>query len=399
MTENHQDGVASPKRVQGAPSADLQREIVTLDTNKLIERFATERGMNNFARLLGIIYGLLVIPLILFLPQVAAGISSILHLRLLSMQPVPNWFPLRILAFFLLSGACFLLLICPIYWYQQFLVPRHRDHLAVTGISCLQSLVKTFLLLAQTVLWRYWTVFIFLEIVFLLKAIQPQWWWIWAWFIYMLFSLFAASYGILLAFSPGSHMSPLDHQSDLFKRLTALTARLHVSIRAILVIQVSDRIRQANAYALGWGRRRMVVLTDTLIQNLPPEEVEVVMAHELGHLVHYHFWKRLLIKSLGMLGLLLALYALPLADVILFLIVVGTGFLYLYRTASRRMEFQADEFALLVTGDALVFKNAKTRLTNLNMNDVGRSPFGTHPSLAERLWHADEFALQRDNPS
>ncbi|MDQ6661560.1 MAG: M48 family metalloprotease, partial [Chloroflexota bacterium] len=170
---------------------------------------------------------------------------------------------------------------------------------------------------------------------------------------------------------------------------------------------------------MGLGNTRRIVLGDTMLDRYTPDEIEVVLAHELGHQVHRDIWKLLISQSVVTLG---GLYLLNLAlhwavdtwhrytgladPATLPLILVLTALFGLIvmpirNGYSRRIEYQADEYALQATNMIWPFKSAMTRLANQNLADIEPSPliellFHDHPSIGRRLKHAEKFAAQSD---
>jgi len=157
------------------------------------------------------------------------------------------------------------------------------------------------------------------------------------------------------------------------------------------------------------------VVGDTMIDRYTPDEIEVVLAHELGHHVHHDIWKLIISQSvLTLAGLYLVNVALhwavdaqnfylSLADpaTIPFLLVLTALFglivMPVGNSLSRAIEYQADEYALQSTRMVEPFKSAMTRLANQNLADIEPSPiieilFHDHPSIGKRLRHADAFA-------
>ena len=155
-----------------------------------------------------------------------------------------------------------------------------------------------------------------------------------------------------------------------------------------------------------------------MIQRFPLDDIEVILAHELAHLVHHDIWTRLVLRGIFLLGVfaLLHLYftslgvlltnaissvamamlwaCSPLVGLILLL-----AFARLVVRYRRSQEDRADEFALQATGKVQAFKNAMTRLTNAGLlvataTQSARHP-ASHPTLRKRLQHADEFAARK----
>src|SRR5581483_9315375 len=193
----------------------------------------------------------------------------------------------------------------------------------------------------------------------------------------------------------------------------ALAKRANTRVRGVYTFDMSRKTTAANAALMGLGNTRRIVLGDTMLDRYTNEEIEVVLAHELGHHVHHDIWKLIISQSLVTLaGLYLAnvvfhrvvethLYAgfadaatipLLLALMALFSFIVmplNNGF-------SRYVEYQADEYALQSTRMIEPFKSAMTRLANQNLSDIAPSPiieflFYDHPSTGKRLKHADDY--------
>lgn len=179
----------------------------------------------------------------------------------------------------------------------------------------------------------------------------------------------------------------------------------------------SPKPLRPNGYAAGWGKTRTILVTDGLLKRCTPAEIRCVLAHEVGHHMHHDGEKRLalglclLVAEFVSYNLLVHwMLALvreaaagyhPQAALTLWLILmlgVLTSFsaLLIRRFYSRHTEYQADEFALQITGDVPAFKSAKIRMMNLGKSSLDVSPLHlleqTHPSFRQRLAHADKFA-------
>jgi STE24 endopeptidase len=173
------------------------------------------------------------------------------------------------------------------------------------------------------------------------------------------------------------------------------------------VADQSRKSRTANAALVGLGRTRRILLFDTLIRAFSPDEVESVLAHELGHHLHRDIWRGLGFQGALTLvtfwvadGLLKGgsewlgldgpadLAGLPLLGLIL----VGLGLVAmpLGNGFSRRMERQADDFALAVTANPSAFVGAMERLADLNLaerrpNRLKEFFFFSHPAIDRRI--------------
>ncbi len=194
-----------------------------------------------------------------------------------------------------------------------------------------------------------------------------------------------------------NRFAPLQDAS-LAGALRALAVRAGVPVRDVLVADASRRTHKVNAYVSGIGTTRRVVLFDTLLREVPQPELEVVVAHELGHRHAGHVAKGTALGMLGAAGGTLVVWALvenpqdPAVAPLILLIASVLELLALpFETAlSRRWERQADRFSLDLTGDRDAFCAVHRRLATANLSDlepprwVYRLLF-THPTAPERL--------------
>ena len=182
---------------------------------------------------------------------------------------------------------------------------------------------------------------------------------------------------------------------ELASALRSLADRAGVPVREVLVADASRRTRKHNAYVSGIGSTRRVVVYDTLLGEAEQPELEAVVAHELGHRRHRDIAKG---TALAMVSAAVAvLVAWPLdptpRHIPLLLLVWGlleVVSLPLTAAFSRRLERQADRFALEMTHDAGAFEAAFRRLAKANLSDLDppRLVYAflfTHPTPVERL--------------
>lgn len=195
-----------------------------------------------------------------------------------------------ILAFALISA----LLDLPISLYQTFVLEERF------GFNKMTFQLWCWDLLKSTALSVVIAVPLLMAILWFMAATGP-WWWLWTWAFWMAFSL------VLMVLVPTviaplfNKFQPLDNPA-LQQRVQALMARCGFSAKGLFVMDGSKRSAHANAYFTGFGSSKRVVFFDTLLERLSGEEVEAVLAHELGHFHHKHILKRLL--SMAVLTLL-----------------------------------------------------------------------------------------------
>ncbi|MGQ0709359.1 MAG: M48 family metallopeptidase [Rhodoferax sp.] len=251
----------------------------------------------------------------------------------------------------------------------------------------------------------------FIALVLWLMQATGTWWWLWTWGVWMGFNLF-----LLLVYPTWiapwfNQFKPLD-DPQLQQRVQSLMQRCGFQAKGFYVMDGSRRSAHANAYFTGLGRSKRVVFYDTLLQQLQPEQVDAVLAHELGHFAHRHVLQRMVLMfgmSLGALALLgwLAqqtwfytglgvepslLGAHNAQALLLFLLVLPqcSSFISPWLAAhSRRHEFQADAYAARhAQPQALV--DALLQLYKDNASTLTPDPlyarfYYSHPPASERI--------------
>jgi STE24 endopeptidase len=328
------------------------------------------------------------------------------QLQVLSWQPIAGWFPWQILVYFLILILGYEIITAPIGYYSGFILPHRYGLSTMTLKGWLGDLFKGLVL--GLVLES-----LAIELVYVLLASQPETWWLWVALVLLFFSVVMANLAPVLILPLFYKFTALP-EGDLTKRLLALAERAHTRVRGVFTMQMSSKTTAANAALMGLGNTRRIVLGDTMLDRYTPDEIEVVLAHELGHHVHHDIWKLLISQSILTLGGLYLVnvvlhwavetqhFYLGLADaatIPLVLALIGAFGLIVMPISngySRVIEYQADEYALQTTQMVGPFKSAMTRLANQNLADAEPSPiieflFHDHPSIRKRLQHADEF--------
>lgn len=236
-------------------------------------------------------------------------------------------------------------------------------------------------------------------------------WWLWAWVVWVGFnSLVLVLYPTVIA-PLFNKFEPLD-DATLRQRIEALMARCGFAAKGLFVMDGSRRSAHGNAYFTGFGAAKRIVFFDTLLARLSGDEIEAVLAHELGHFKRKHVLKRLVVTfliSLAALALLgwLAQHAwfytqlgvVPslaggneaLALILFFLVLPVFVFFVspLGSLSSRKHEFEADAFAAEQTrADDLV--SALVKLYQDNASTLTPDPIYTafyysHPPASQRI--------------
>ena len=131
---------------------------------------------------------------------------------------------------------------------------------------------------------------IMVEIVYAIIRIAPQRWWIIAWAVFVGLFLLMAQLAPVVLMPIFYKFQPLDNDG-LRERLTKLGERAGTRVRGVYEWKLSEKSEKANAALTGMGATRRIILSDTLLQHYSDDEIEAVLAHELGHHVHRHILK------------------------------------------------------------------------------------------------------------
>lgn len=200
-------------------------------------------------------------------------------------------------------------------------------------------------------------------------------WWLWVWLLWLGFSL-------LMLWAFPKWIAPLFNRfepladEDLQQRITNLLTRTGFASNGIFVMDGSKRSGHANAYFTGLGQNKRIVFFDTLLKGMQPQEVEAVLAHELGHFKHRHIVKQIAVRFL-------------LALLVLFALGQIIHFAPLGSFSSRRNEFEADRFAAAHThAEDLISALIKLYRSNAAslVNDRWYARwYDSHPNARERI--------------
>ncbi len=253
-----------------------------------------------------------------------------------------------------------------------------------------------------------------LELLYLALRVTGPLWWLWTAGGLLLFNVLLSNLAPVLILPLFNKFVPLgEEHAQLAERLMNLAERANTKVRGVFKFDMSKRTKSANAALTGMGNTRRIVLGDTLLNEFTTDEIETVLAHELGHQVHRDIP---FLIAFGTLSTTLSLYlaslalnwaigyfrftspadvaALPALGLILGL--YGLITMPLDNAVSRWREEMADLYALQATGKSEAFASAFTRLANQNLGDVDPEKwvvfmFYSHPPLGERIAKAQAW--------
>jgi STE24 endopeptidase len=312
---------------------------------------------------------------------------------------------LLVLLFVIVFGGILFIIDLPLSFYQGYVLP-HRYELSNQNISgWIKDEIKGIVIGGVIGLFV-------LEIIYAILRAYPTTWWLWAAGILLVFNVILANVAPTLIMPLFNKFIPLgDEHAELADRLMVLAKRSGTYVRGVFKFDMSKRTKQANAGLTGLGNTRRIILGDTLLDEFTSDEIETVMAHELGHQVNKDIPLGILFGSITTLvGLYLASAGLnwgveyfnfngaaDIAAFPLFVLVLGMfGLLTmpLENGFSRWRERRADEYALTLTHNGAAYASALKRLANQNLADA--EPEGwvewllySHPSLGKRIERAE----------
>ena len=253
---------------------------------------------------------------------------------------------------------------------------------------------------------------IVVELLYFTIRQWPQHWWLLAWGLFMALFVLLAQLAPVVLFPIFYKFEPLDNE-ELRRRLVVLSERAGTRVRGVYRWKLSEKSKKANAALTGLGATRRIILADTLLDNYGPEEIEAVLAHELGHHVHRHILKSIFVQAaITLFGFWAANWTLHYAvDQHMFealsdfanlplLVMVSTLLSLVLMPAlnafSRFNERQADRYAFESIASVAPFISSMNKLAEQNLAE--RTPskwvewfFHSHPSISRRLEAAEAW--------
>jgi STE24 endopeptidase len=251
------------------------------------------------------------------------------------------------------------------------------------------------------------------ELVYFIIRHFPQYWWLLAWAVVLGLFILMAQLAPVILFPVFYKFQPLE-DAELKARLVRLGERAGTRVRGVYKWKLSEKSKKANAALTGLGNTRRIILADTLLDNYSPDEIEAVLAHELGHHVHRHIPKSMAVQAattfvgfwaanwvlhyavdrIHMFDTLSDFANLPL------LVLVSAVLSFLLMPAlnaySRYNERQADRYAFRSIASVGPFVSAMNKLAGQNLAE--RSPskfvewfFHSHPAISRRVEAAEAW--------
>jgi STE24 endopeptidase len=260
---------------------------------------------------------------------------------------------------------------------------------------------------------------IVIELLYFTIRQWPQNWWLLAWALFMGLFVLLAQLAPVILFPIFYKFEPLDDE-DLKRRLIMLGQRAGTHVRGVYRWRLSEKSKKANAALTGLGNTRRIILADTLLDNYTADEIEAVLAHELGHHVHRHIFKSIMVQAgITFAGFWAANFTLhyavdhhmfeELSDFanlpLLALVSVVLSLLLMpaLNAYSRYNERQADRYAFESIATVDPFVSSMNKLAEQNLAE--RTPsrwvewfFHSHPSISRRLAAAEAWRQAQAHP-
>lgn len=240
---------------------------------------------------------------------------------------------------------------------------------------------------------------------FILNFYQEMWWLPFSILIFFV-SVILAKIVPIIILPIFYKVTPIEDE-DLRNRIFKLSQNVNLKVENIFKFNMSKNTKKANAAFTGFGKTKKILLGDTLTNEFSNDEIETVIAHELGHYKHKHIIKNIIlgtVLSFATLYILSILYsnslswfgftsitqiaALPILS--LWGMLIGLIQTPLTNIISRKYEHEADEYAILSTNKKDVFIKTLDKLTEQNLGDKEPHPFiewffYSHPSIKKRV--------------
>jgi len=315
---------------------------------------------------------------------------------------------LLVALFVVVFGGIYFVLNLPLGYYSGFILPHRFDQSNQKLKDWIIDQLKGLAIGAPLGL-------ILLELLYLALRVTGDLWWLWTAAGMLVFTVLISNLAPVLIMPLFNKFVPLgDEHKELEERLINLAKRANTKVKGVFKFDMSKRTKSANAALTGLGNTRRIILGDTLINEFTIDEIETVLAHELGHHIHRDIPLLITFGTFTtMFGLYLASFGMnwavdyfgfssisdPAAFPALGMILGAFGLITmpLENAVSRWRENMADDYALESTGNKEAFASAFTRLANQNLGEIDPEKwvvlmFYSHPPLGERIEKAKRFA-------
>lgn len=310
---------------------------------------------------------------------------------------------------FILTGILFLLILSyastflsiPFSLYSTFKIENKYGFNTTTPKLWLTDFLKS--ILVSTILMGI----VALVGLWLIQS-SPNYWWIWVWGFFLIFSLFMMYISPYVIEPLFNKFTPIEEEG-IEDKIKKLMQKVNLKVSRVFKMDASKRSRHTNAYFTGIGRAKRIILYDTLLEKMNHDEILSVLAHEAGHWKKKHVLKMIIVLELiSLIGiyisfrilqtdLLTALFQIKQGTFFAKVIILGFiggiisfPFIPLSNYVSRRFEREADRFACELTGNSESMASALIKLSKDNLSNLHPYPFYaafyySHPPIVQRI--------------
>jgi len=311
-----------------------------------------------------------------------------------------DFYILQTLLFFGICFGAMLIISIPFSIYETFVIEKKYGFNKTTPKIFITDILKSLILniIISGAL---------LALIVYIYFLTTTYFWLLAWILITGFSLFMGVFYSTLIVPLFNKQTPLE-EGELKTAIMNFAEKVGFNISNIFVIDGSKRSTKANAYFTGLGKRKRIVLYDTLIQEMNTDEIVAVLAHEIGHYKHKHIYKSMFYGIIQM-GVMLFIFgyfassnelsaALGVEQATFHIALIAFAIIYspvstilgiFSNMQSRKNEYQADDFTKQhgVSGSLII---ALKKLSSHNMSNLTPHPWTvfleySHPPLYERV--------------
>ena len=304
-----------------------------------------------------------------------------------------------LIAFVVVTGVVSSIIFFPVNYYTDFYLEHKYDLSNQTFIKWILEGAKA--ILVSTII----GVPVLLLFFFVLNKYNNLWWLPFAIALFVISVILARIVPVIIL--PLFYkITPIENE-ELKTRIQNLAKNAGIKVENVYKFNMSKNTKKANAAFTGIGKSKRILLGDNLIDQYTSDEIETVIAHELGHYKRKHIIKNIIIGTVAsFLTLFLISYfysysvtwfnfssikeiaALPL--LILWMLLIGLVQTPITNLLSRKFEYEADQYAILSTGKPTAFISTLEKLTEQNLGDKNPHPliewfFYSHPSIERRI--------------
>ncbi len=253
-----------------------------------------------------------------------------------------------------------------------------------------------------------------LLLFFYLIRVTGENWWVYFATVLFFFSVIMAQIAPVIILPLFYKIIPIDNE-DLKTVIRELGNRAGLTVENVYKFNMSKNTKKANAAFTGLGKTKRIILGDTLLENFSQEEIETVIAHEMGHYKKKHIIKNIMISTISSFLVLFIVAKLYSASLVMFNfsspaeiaaipllalwgMLIGLITTPISNAISRKFEYEADSYAVHETKKPEIFINTLNKLNEQNLGDKEPHPFVewffySHPSIKKRIEYISSIKI------